>query len=59
MMLLSSGSVEIHIYKEESLTSIYASNISQVVGNCHDFLGVVLGECQSLTSALTSERGPL
>lgn len=33
--------------------------ISWDVGNCHNSLRVVLCECQSLTSALTSARGPL
>lgn len=51
--------VEIQIYKEESLTSVHSRYISQDVGNCHNSLRVVLCECQSLTSALTSAKGPL
>lgn len=57
-MLLSTGWVEIQIYKER-LTSAHSWYISQDVGNCHNSLRVVLCECQSLTSALTSERGLL
>lgn len=58
-MLLSPRQIEIHIYKEESLTFVHSWNISQDVGNCHSSLRAVLCECQSLTSALTSVRGPL
>lgn len=58
-MLLSPGRVEIQICKEESPTSVPSWYISQDVGNCHKSLRVVLCECQSLTSALTSARGPL
>ncbi len=58
-MLLGTGRVQIQIYKEEILTSVHFWCISQDVGNCHDSLRVVLWECQSLTSALTSVRGPL
>lgn len=50
---------QIQIYKEESLTSAHSCYISRDVGNCHNSLRVVLGECQSLTSAPTSARGPL
>lgn len=56
-MLLCAGGAEIYINKAVSLTSGHGSYICQDVGNCHNSFWVVL--CQSLTSALTSARGPL
>lgn len=57
-MLFCPGA-EIRVYREQSPTSDHSWCISQDVGNCHNSLRVVLGECQSLTCALTSARGPL
>lgn len=54
-MLLTKGRVDPDLQRKRDLWTL--RYISQNVGNCHTSPRVVLSECQSLTSALTSERG--
>lgn len=54
-MLLTNSRVDTDLQRKRDLWTLWY--ISQNVGNCHNSPRVVLGECQSLTSALTSERG--
>lgn len=54
-MLLTNSRVDTDLQRKHDLWTLWY--ISQNVGNCHNSPRVVLGECQSLTSALTSERG--